>query len=58
MSLTSDIYLRLYLLNYQNAKNKEFRTMYSTISHGRLAKHKGAKGPPISINIDDDLEIA
>lgn len=54
----SDIYLRLYLLNYLHVKDKEFRKMYSAISLEVLTKHKGKKIVPISINIDEDLKTA
>lgn len=58
MSPTADIYLRLFVLNHQSVKDKEFRNMYSEISPEFLAKHKGEKAPRISINIDEDLATA
>ncbi len=54
----SDIYLRLYLLNYLHVKDNEFRKMYSSISLEVLTKHKGKKIVPISINVDEDLKTA
>jgi len=58
MPPASDIYLRLYLLNHQQAKDKEFRNMYTAISLESLAKSKGEEVAPISINIDEDLKTA
>jgi DNA-binding transcriptional regulator YiaG len=55
---SADIYIRFYMLDHLHAKDKEFRTLYSKISPESLAKHKGEKVAPISINIDADLKIA
>lgn len=55
---SADIYIRFYMLDHLRVKDKEFRNLYSTISPESLAKHKGEKVSPISINIDEDLEIA
>ena len=59
ISTTSDIYLRLYVLNQmQNIKDKEFRSFYSKISPESLEKNKGKRHILLSINIDEDLETA
>lgn len=52
---TADIYLRLYLLHFQQAKGKDYNEMVSTINPQILAKSKGGKILHISINIDEDL---
>jgi DNA-binding transcriptional regulator YiaG len=55
---STDIYIRLYVLNHQQVKDKEFRNLYNTISPETLSKHKGEKIRPISIDIEEDLKIA
>ncbi len=55
---SADVYIRLYVLNYLRAKDKEFRNLYNTISPHSLSMGKGGKGSPISIDIDEDLKSA
>lgn len=58
VSPSTDIYIRLYVLDYQRVKDKEFRGLYNTISPVSLSKHKGGKVRVLSINIDEDLKTA
>ncbi len=55
---TTDVYIRLYVLNYLRAKDKEFRNLYNTISLQSLSHTKGKKIAPISIDVDEDLKSA
>jgi len=55
---STDIYIRLYVLNSRHAKDKEFRSLYNTISPESFSKNKGEKVHPISIDVEDDLKIA
>jgi DNA-binding transcriptional regulator YiaG len=54
----ADIYIRLFLIDHLSGKDKDFRNLYNTISPTTLAKHKGKKVGPISINIEEDLKTA
>jgi len=56
--LSADIYIRLYVLNSQEAKDKEFRSLYNTITPQTFSKHKKDKIRPLSIDIEEDLKIA
>jgi DNA-binding transcriptional regulator YiaG len=56
--LSTDVYIRLYVLNYLHAKDKEFRSLYNMISPESLAKKKGEKIRPISIDATEDLKSA
>jgi DNA-binding transcriptional regulator YiaG len=53
-----DVYIRLYLFDHLNAKDKEFRNLYNEMNLETLSKHKKDKIKPISIDIDEDLKIA
>lgn len=56
--LSTDIYIRLHLLDQFHVKDKEFRALFADTKPQELAKHKGGKALPLSINIDEDLESA
>lgn len=56
--LSTDIYIRLYALNFQHAKDKEFRSLYNTINVESFLKHKREKTRPLSIDVHEDLERA
>lgn len=56
--LPTDVYIRLYTLNFLHAKDREFRHLYNTINPEALSKHKGERGDPISINVAEDLKSA
>lgn len=56
--LSTDVYVRLYALNYLRVKDKEFRVLYNTISPASLSKKKGEKMRLISIDAVEDLKCA
>ncbi len=55
---SADVYIRLYVLNYLHAKDKEFRNLYNTISPQSLSLAKEGRVLPISIDIEEDLKSA
>lgn len=48
---TTEIYIRLYVLQHFHAKDKEFRDLYEKISIENLIKHKNDRQVPLSIRI-------
>lgn len=55
---SADIYIRLYALDYLRGKDREFRNLYSAISPESLERNKKKKLKPLSINVEEELEIA
>jgi len=54
-----ELYIRLYVLNYLRAKDKEFRALYNEINLQQLSKGPKGKVHPIAIDIaGEDLRIA
>lgn len=50
--------IRLHMLNYLHAEDKEFRNLYNTLGPGQLAKRREDKKRLISINVDEDIRCA
>ena len=55
---STEICVRLHVLNHLRAKDKEFRHLYNTFGPGNLDKRKREKSHPLSINIDEELKSA
>ena len=54
ISPPTEIYIRLYVLQNLQAKDKEFRNLYEEISIENLIKHKNDKQVPLSIMLGDN----
>src|ERR1700722_2350825 len=54
----TEIYIRLYVLQHLQAKDKEFRNLYEQISIENLIKHKHDKQIPLSIRLGDNSLLA
>lgn len=57
MSVTAEIYLRLYILDHLRVRDNEFREFFSNVSPEILKEGKEKTGT-ISINIDEELKTA
>ncbi len=57
LSPTTEIYIRLYILNYLHAKDREFRKLYEEISLENLSRKK-IKQIPLKINVEDLFLLA
>ena len=53
-----ELCIRLYVLNHLQAKDKEFRSLYNTISLTQLSKNRSGKIVPIQIDASDTLKTA
>jgi len=53
-----ELYIRLYVLNHLCAKDKEFRSLYNTISLEQLSKAKAEKVNLLEIDASKDLKVA
>lgn len=54
-----ELYIRLYMMKYLKAKDKEFRALYDDLSLEQLSKSRKGKIHPISIDATtEDLQIA
>ncbi len=54
-----ELYMRLYVLNHLEAKDKEFRDLYNDISLQRLSSHSRGRSLPITVNAaTEELKIA
>ena len=54
-----ELYIRLYMMTYLNAKDNEFRALYNDLSLDKLSKSRGGKIHPIAIDATtEDLKIA
>jgi DNA-binding transcriptional regulator YiaG len=54
-----ELYIRLYMMTYLNAKDNEFRALYNNLSLDKLSKSRKGKIHPIAIDATtDDLKIA
>lgn len=59
ISPSLDLYIRLYILDYLCAKDREFRSLYQELSLARIAKREKGKRYSVSIEADsEDLKIA
>ena len=50
ISPAMEVYIRLYVLEHLQVRDKEFRDLYNKISLEMLSKQKGAKAHPIIID--------
>lgn len=55
---TTEIYIRLYVLQHLQAKDKEFRCLYEQISIEQLLKHQNEKRIPLSIELGANSLLA
>lgn len=53
-----EFYIRLYILNHLQAKDKEFRNLYNEIPLEKLSKAKIEKSDHLEIDVSEDLKIA
>lgn len=54
-----DVYIRLYILDYLRAKDKEFRSLYQQLNLGELSKVGKGKIHPIAVDAaSEDLKTA
>ncbi len=54
-----ELYIRLYMMTYLNAKDNEFRALYNDLSLEKLSKGHSGKIHPITIDATtEDLKIA
>ncbi len=51
MNPATEIYIRLYVLQQLQAKDKEFRNLYEQISIENLLKHKNDKKIPLAVKL-------
>ncbi|NGX38305.1 MAG: hypothetical protein K1000chlam2_01478 [Chlamydiae bacterium] len=56
--ISTDIYIRLHVLDQLRVKDKEFRDVFDEAKASTLTRYKKKKPPLLSINIDEDLESA
>lgn len=56
--ISTDIYVRLYVSDHLQDKDKEFRAVFDEVKPQKLTQHKKKKELPLSIDIDEDLESA
>ena len=56
--ISTDIYIRLHVLDQLHVKDKEFRAVFEEAKAQKLTQRKKKKALPLSINIDEDLESA
>lgn len=55
---TTEVCIRLYVLNHPHVKDKEFRKLYNEIKIEELIKHKKDKNIPIWIDATEELLLA
>ena len=59
VSAAIELCIRLHILNHLHAKDKEFRHLYNEISLEKLAKGRGEKIIPLTVDASsDDFKIA
>ena len=58
LSPSIEVCIRLYILNHLHAKDKEFRSLYNTITLEKLSKAKEEKIEFLEIDAAEDLKIA
>jgi DNA-binding transcriptional regulator YiaG len=57
-SPSTEICVRLHVLNHLRAMDKDFRHLYNTLGAGNLEKRKKEKIHQISINVSEELKSA
>ncbi|MES2272777.1 MAG: hypothetical protein V4487_01095 [Chlamydiota bacterium] len=58
LSPALELCIRLHILNHLHAKDKEFRSLYNTVSLEKLSKGVPEKIIPLEIDASEDLKIA
>ncbi len=54
-SIPADIYVRLYVIDQLNVKDKEFRTLFEETTPTTLKKAKKKKVAPLKINVEEEM---
>ena len=55
---SSEICIRLHVLNHLQVKDKDFRNLYNTLGPGKLEKRRNERTHNLSINMSEDLKSA
>jgi DNA-binding transcriptional regulator YiaG len=55
---STELCIRLHVLNHLHVKDKEFRVLYNTITLEKLAKAKAEKFSSLEIDVSEELKIA
>lgn len=59
ISPSLDFYIRLYILDYLRAKDKEFRSLYQKLSLEQISKKEKGKIHPLPVDVtSEDLKVA
>lgn len=58
LSPSTEICIRLYVMNHLHVKDKEFRNLYNKISIEQLSQRVDRQSFPIEIDASEDLKIA
>lgn len=53
--IPADIYVRLYVIDQLNVKDKEFRTLFEETTSTTLKEAKKKKAVPLKINIEEEM---
>jgi DNA-binding transcriptional regulator YiaG len=53
-----ELFIRLYILNHLDVKDKDFRSLYNLITLEKLSNAKSEKKSAMEIDATDDLKIA
>lgn len=58
ISPATELFIRLHVLNHLHVKDKEFRSLYNTITLEKLSKAKAEKVSSLEIDVSEELKIA